>query len=74
MSKDEKLKIVAIVQARMRSSRLPGKVLRTILGKPMLLHLISRVQKAKYIHDVVIAATVDKEDDQTIFVAAWPLP
>ena len=64
MSKDEKMKVVAIVQARIGSSRLPGKVLRGILGKPMLLHLVSRVQKAKYIHDVVIATTVNKEDDQ----------
>jgi len=58
------MKVVAIIQARMGSSRLPGKVLRTILGKPMLWHLVSRVQRAKCIHDVVIATTTNKEDDQ----------
>ena len=55
--------IVAIVQARMRSTRLQGKVLKDILGKPMLWYLVTRVQKAKYIDDVVIATTVNKEDD-----------
>ena len=57
------MNVVAIVQARMESARLPGKVLKDILGKPMLWHLVTRVQKAKYIDDVVIATTVNKEDD-----------
>lgn len=56
-------KIVAIVQARMDSSRLPGKVLKEILGKPMLWHLATRVQKAEYVDDVVIATTTHKDDD-----------
>ena len=57
------IKVVAIIQARMGSSRLPGKVLKDILGKPMLWHLVKRVQKAKYVDDVVIATTGNKEDD-----------
>lgn len=61
MSKNTK--VVAIVQARMGATRLPGKVLKDILGKPMLWHLVTRVKKAKYIDDVVIATTIDKGDD-----------
>ncbi|MFC1917386.1 cytidylyltransferase domain-containing protein [Chloroflexota bacterium] len=57
------MRVVVVVQARMRSARLPGKVLREIFGKPMLWHLVTRVQKAEYVDEVVIAATVNQEDD-----------
>jgi len=57
------MKIVAVIQARMGSTRLPGKMLKDMLGKPMLWHLVTRVQKAKYVDDVVIATTVNKEDE-----------
>ena len=61
--KHQNYRIVAIIQARMGSTRLPGKVLKDICGEPMLWHLVTRVQKAKLINDVVIAATVSKDDD-----------
>jgi spore coat polysaccharide biosynthesis protein SpsF len=57
------IKIVAVIQARMGSTRLPGKVLKDILGKPMLWHLVTRVRSASSIDDVVIATTVNREDD-----------
>lgn len=47
----------------MGSTRLPGKVLKEIVGKPMLWHLVTRVQKARYIDEVVIATTIDKQDN-----------
>jgi len=56
-------KVVAIVQARMASTRLPGKVLRDICGKPMLWHIVRRIQHARYIDDVVIACTASGDDD-----------
>ena len=55
--------ISAIVQARMGSTRLPRKVLKKIMGKPMLWHLINRVKKSKYIDTIIIATTKDKKDD-----------
>ncbi len=58
------MNVVAIVQARMASSRLPGKVLKEIVGRPMLWHIINRVKKSKYINEVIVAATTDKKDDQ----------
>ena len=54
--------IVAIVQARMGSTRLPGKVLMDIVGKPMLWHVINRLMKAELLDTIVIATTTKKED------------
>ncbi|MBI9049625.1 MAG: glycosyltransferase family protein [Anaerolineaceae bacterium] len=59
----DKPRIVAIVQARMNSSRLPGKVLKEISGKPMLLHVINRAQRASAIDEIVVATTTDESDD-----------
>jgi spore coat polysaccharide biosynthesis protein SpsF (cytidylyltransferase family) len=56
-------KTVAIVQARMGSTRLPGKVMIHILGKPMLWYLIERLRRSKFINKIVIATSMDKEDD-----------
>ncbi|MGA2331292.1 MAG: glycosyltransferase family protein [Syntrophales bacterium] len=57
------IKTVAIVQARMSSKRLPGKVMMDIAGKPMLFHVVSRVQKAQKIDHVVVATSNHYEED-----------
>ncbi len=57
--------VVAIVQARMGSTRLPGKVMREVLGKPLLWHLINRLRKSQFIDKIVIATT-DKETNKPI--------
>jgi spore coat polysaccharide biosynthesis protein SpsF len=54
---------LAIIQARMSSSRLPGKVLMDISGKPMLQRVIERTMQAKYINQVVLATSSDTSDD-----------
>jgi len=54
---------VAIVQARMGSTRLPGKVLTVIEEKPVLEHIIDRVRYSKNIHRIIVATTILKEDD-----------
>jgi spore coat polysaccharide biosynthesis protein SpsF len=56
-------KILAIIQARMSSSRLPGKVLLDISGQPMLMRVISRTRKARTLDGVVVATTIDPADD-----------
>lgn len=56
------LKNLAIIQARMGSSRLPDKVLKDICGKPALWHVIHRVKKSKLIDEIVIATTIEKQD------------
>ncbi len=56
-------RIVAIVQARMGSSRLPGKVLEPVAGKPMLLRELERARRASRIDDLIVATTENDEDD-----------
>ena len=54
--------IGAIVQARMSASRLPGKVLHPIAGKPMLLYLLERLQRCDALDAIVVAtSTQDSE-------------
>lgn len=55
--------ILAIIQARMSSSRLPGKVLVDIAGKPLLQHMLDRVRAAKFLNGIVLATTIDPSDD-----------
>jgi spore coat polysaccharide biosynthesis protein SpsF len=54
---------IAIIQARMSSSRLPGKVLMDIAGRPLLEHEIMRTMKARSIDAIVVATTTDPSDD-----------
>jgi len=56
------MKTIAIVQARMGSSRLPGKVLKPILGRPMLKLQIERLRRCKRIDRLVVATSVNPED------------
>lgn len=55
--------VVIIVQARMGSTRLPGKVLKEVLGKPLLMYLIERLRRVEKADAVVIATTDLQEDD-----------
>ncbi|MEO8211536.1 MAG: glycosyltransferase family protein, partial [bacterium] len=57
-------KIVASIEARMNASRLPGKVLMEIGGKPVLQILIERLSKSKYINEIIIATTVNQLDEK----------
>jgi len=57
------MKIVATVQVRMNSSRLPGKVLMNILGKPILGYLLERLNRSKLINEIVVATSENKEND-----------
>jgi len=59
-----KKNIVAIIQARMGSTRLPGKVLMEICGKPLLWHVVNRVSYSKYISQIVIATSTNPKDDE----------
>ena len=56
-------KVVAIIQARMAASRLPGKVLKDLGHKPVLGWMIARTRRAELINEVVIATTTDPSDD-----------
>lgn len=58
----DKPRIVASIEARMGSSRLPGKVLSDIQGKPALTRLLNRLSKSKHIDDFVLATTTNEKD------------
>lgn len=60
------MKVAAIIQARMGSTRLPGKVLKKVLGKTLLEYQIERVLRAHTIDEIIIATTTKKEDDQIV--------
>jgi spore coat polysaccharide biosynthesis protein SpsF len=57
------LKIIAIIQARMGSSRLPDKVMLDIHGKPMLVRVIERARQAKSLSAVAVATTSDPAEE-----------
>jgi len=57
------MKVVAIIQARMGSTRLPGKVMKEILGKPVILWDLDRVSYSKLIDEIVVAIPYEKEND-----------
>lgn len=57
------MKVIAIVQARMGSTRLPGKVLADVHGRPMLQWLLDRVKAVSEIDEIVVATTTNPEDN-----------
>ena len=57
------MKIIATIEARMSSSRLPGKVLKPILGRPTLELLVERLRRAQSLNEVVVATTTNTADD-----------
>ncbi len=57
------MKIVAVIQVRMGSTRLPGKVMKEVVGKPVLELLIERLGHSKLINQIVVATTSHKKDD-----------
>lgn len=70
MPHNSKRPVVAIIQARMGSERLPGKVLLDIRGQTMLERVVRRVQRAQRIEKVVVATTTSPADDPVAAVAA----
>ena len=61
----KKLKIIGVIQARMDSKRLPGKVMLEILGKPILWHIYERLKKCKTL-DLVVISTGEYSNNKQI--------
>ena len=55
--------ILAIIQARCSSTRLPGKVLKPVLDQPMIIRQLERVTRAERIDRIVVATSTDPSDD-----------
>ena len=62
MNHAKELKITGCIPARYASSRLPGKPLAEIAGKPMILHVVEKAKKSSALNDVIVLT-----DDQRIF-------
>ncbi|GEK33619.1 cytidylyltransferase domain-containing protein [Kurthia sibirica] len=58
--------VTAIIQARMGSTRLPGKIMKQVNGKSLLLHQIERIRKCKNIDRIIIATTIEEQDDEIV--------
>lgn len=66
--------VVGVIQARMSSSRLPGKVLEPILERPMILRQLERLSRCSSLSDIVVATSTDPGDDDLVAVvrdAGW---
>lgn len=63
MNNGTHLRVVAIIQARMGSTRLPGKALIDIDGTPMLFRVVNRLQRCKNLDEIVVATTKEESDD-----------
>ena len=61
---------IAIIQARMGSTRLPGKVLLNLEDKTVLEHVVDRVRSSKQVDDVVVATTISKDDLRIVKLCA----
>jgi spore coat polysaccharide biosynthesis protein SpsF len=59
-------RVVATIEARMTSSRLPGKALLPALGKPMLAHLVERLKAVPSVDAIVIATTINQADQPIV--------
>ena len=59
-------RVVAVIQARMGSTRLPGKVLKPVAGKPLLWHIVHRLKKSKLIEAIAVATSVNPLDDAIV--------
>lgn len=59
----DKLKIIGVIVARLDSSRLPGKVLKEVCGKPLIKYVLERARRIELLEDMVLATTNRPLDD-----------
>ena len=59
---------IAFIQARMGSIRLPNKVMKMVNGKPLIEYLLLRVAKAKLIDKIVVATSVNSNNDASVSI------
>src|SRR5471032_3037012 len=65
-SEREHIRVVAVIQARMGSARLSGKVLKPIAGQPLLWHIVHRLKACRLLEDIAVATTVNPADEAIV--------
>ncbi|MFJ7950810.1 cytidylyltransferase domain-containing protein [Lysinibacillus sp. NPDC096418] len=60
------MRVVAIIQARMGSTRLPGKILKEVNGRSLLSYQLERLKGSKFIDEIVVATTTEEQDDKIV--------
>lgn len=60
------MKVLCVVQARMGSERLPEKVIKPILGKPMILFTLNRLKKSRYIDELILATSMSAKEEPLV--------
>lgn len=68
MSKERR--VVTVIQARVSSTRLPGKAMLPLFGEPLLVRMVERVTAAKSVGKVIVATTTHEEDNAIVDVCA----
>ena len=58
------MRVVALVQARMGSTRLPNKVMKKIVGRPLIQLLLDRLSKSKEIDEIIVASSTNSNNDK----------
>src|SRR5258708_36179112 len=66
LSEREHIRVVAVIQARMGSTRLPGKVLKPIAGKPLLWHIVHRLKACRLLEDVAVTTSINPADEAIV--------
>jgi spore coat polysaccharide biosynthesis protein SpsF len=62
----EHIRVVAVIQARMGSTQLPGKVLKPIAGEPLLWHIVHRLKACHLLEDIAVVTSVAPADDAIV--------
>ena len=62
----EHIRVVAVIQARMGSTRLPGKVLKPVAGEPLLWHIVHRLKACRLIEEIAVATTTNPADEAIV--------
>lgn len=64
------MKIAFLITARLKSTRLPLKVIKPMHGKPMIVHMLDRIKQSKSLDDIIICTSNESQDDPLVEVAA----
>ena len=63
------MKIAFLITARLKSTRLPLKVIKSMHGKPMIVHMLDRLKQSKSLNDIIICTSNESQDDPLVEIA-----